>query len=83
MATPVISPVETAVVDGSGGILLLLPDARGYPEHWPDPSGAGGQVLWRVTSDGTAEVLYDSGVTEWPWGVSPPATRIWKVMVGR
>jgi hypothetical protein len=60
VATAVTSPVETAVADRRGGMVVLAPDPDVYPAYWPDPFTGGGRVLWRVSPDGTAEALYTS-----------------------
>lgn len=69
VATPVSSPVETAVADRSGGIVVLAPDPDLYPAYWPDPFSGGGRVLWRVFPDGTAEALYVSEVSDFGTGI--------------
>lgn len=69
VATPVTSPVETAVADGTGGIVVLAPDPDRHPAYWPDPFSGGGRVLWRVLPDGTTEALYVSEVSDFGTGI--------------
>lgn len=60
VAQPVAMAMERAVGDGTGGIIVSPPDPDGYPEYWPDPFGEGSNQLWRVTSDGHAEMIYEA-----------------------
>jgi hypothetical protein len=69
VANPVTSPVESAFADGSGGIVILTPDADRYPNYWPDPYSGGGRVVWRVSPNGSAQALYTSDAPEGnTWG---------------
>lgn len=78
VANPVTSPVESAFADGSGGIVLLTPDADRYPEYWPDPYSGGARIVWRVTPDGNVQPTYTS---EAPEGVTWGTLNIFEVSV--
>jgi len=51
VARPVTSPVEAAISDGAGAIVLVTPMEDLYPGDWPDLNRGGGFVMWRVFSD--------------------------------
>jgi hypothetical protein len=67
VGTPVTSPVDTALPDHAGGLVLLAPapcDQTGCSGDNPLSSS----LLWRVTPDGSAQVIYDPRDSDPPGG---------------
>jgi hypothetical protein len=59
VGTLVTTPAEVAVSDGSGAIVLQMPDPGLWPDHWPERHG-GGRILWRVDPEGAAVAIYEA-----------------------
>jgi len=64
VGTLVTTPTEVALADGTGGLVLVIPDAELYPEHWPDLFVRGGRTLWRIGPDGSAEAIHEAATAE-------------------
>ena len=57
---PVTTPVEAAVADPRGNLLITTPDPQAYPTFWPGLYSAGANAVWLVTADGTADVVFEA-----------------------
>ena len=55
IATPVLTPTAVAIADGLGGLVLVPMDPERGVDPWP-----AGSALWRVTTDGSAQLLYSA-----------------------
>ena len=58
------------MADGLGGLIVQMPDAAWYPDHWPRPFGGGGSVLWQVTPEVDVQLAFRA--TPMPDASSPP-----------
>ena len=65
VGNPVTSPVDTALPDLAGGLILLVPGSCDHTGCRPD-SPDGSWVLWRVSPDGSATVVFDSHFSDLP-----------------
>ncbi len=65
VGTPVTSPVDTALPDLAGGLVLLAEAPCGQVEC-PGDYPLSSWILWRVAPDGSASAIYDPRSSDWP-----------------
>jgi hypothetical protein len=72
----ITSPTEVTFADGSGGLVVQMPDPGRYPDYWP--AGGDGSV-WRITPEADVQLAFRA--TPMPAASYPPTLDLLALVV--